>query len=178
MQGLDLCLAVRGLFLFLQGSIKMANAAVRDQEKRVVEVNRERLLETLHSNKRKHVQEYQEAMQGYKSILLDKIKQEFQRAAKQLIESQKSIESKVASFTDEDISKQRDYFTIVDAISIEMKVPRSYEKEYNAAIDIASWDVNETMELTHAEFTCFVRDEWDWKQNFEAISAIYKAAKI
>ena len=45
----------------------------------------------------------------------------------------------------------------------------------DAAIDMAKWDVRETLELTHAEFTCFVRDQWDWKSGFEAISQIYRA---
>ena len=62
----------------------------------------------------------------------------------------------------------------IDGISVEMKVPRSYAKEYDAAIDMAKWDVRETLELSHAEFTCFVRDQWDWKAGFEAVSMLYK----
>ena len=61
----------------------------------------------------------------------------------------------------------------MDSISVEMRVPRCYDKEYDAAIDMAKWDVRETLELTHAEFTCFVRDQWDWTSEFTAISAMY-----
>lgn len=43
-----------------------------------------------------------------------------------------------------------------------------------AAIDMAKWDIRETLVLTHAEFTCFVRDQWDWKSGFEAVSMLYK----
>ena len=58
-----------------------------------------------------------------------------------------------------------------------MRVPRCFKDEYDDAIDMAKWDVRETLVLTYAEFTCFVRDEWDWKSGFEAVSMIYKAMK-
>lgn len=152
--------------------------ALRDQEKRTVEVNRQRLLDTLRDNKEKHVVEYEEAMAGYKAVLLEKIEQAFSDAKKQLEERYEKIKSKVEKFTDADIAKQHDAFLLVEEVAVEMKVPRSYEKDYNAAIDMAHWDVRETLELTHAEFNCFVRDQWDWKSGFEAVSMMYKAKMI
>ena len=83
----------------------------------------------------------------------------------------------MAAFTDADIAKQQDFVTLVEDVTIQMKVPRSYAKEYEAAIDMAEWDVRETLELTHAEFTCFVRDQWDWKSGFEAVSNLYKNSR-
>ena len=153
-------------------------SALEDQSQRVVEVDRERLLAALIANKEKHVAEYNEAMEGYKSVLLQKIDEAFKNAKKELEESERLIKEKVENFTEEDIKKQRDYIAIVNPINVEMKVPRSFESEYNAAIAIATWDVNKTMKLSAAEFNCFVRDEWDWKPNFEAISAIYKAKRF
>ena len=84
----------------------------------------------------------------------------------------------VACLTDAEIENQRDVITLLDAFHVEMKVPRCFKKEYDAAIDMARWDVRETLVLTYAEFTCFVRDEWDWKRGFDAITAVYKAAKF
>jgi hypothetical protein len=154
----------------------MAAIARMDQEKRTVEVNRLKLIETLEANRTKHVQDYEEAMAGYKAVLLSKIDEAFDDAKKQLETKYEKTKSRVAAFTDADIAKQRDSFTLIDDITVEMKVPRSYAKEYDAAIDMAKWDVRETLELTHAEFTCFVRDQWDWKSGFEAVSMLYKAA--
>lgn len=153
----------------------MTAIAQRYQEKRTVEVNRQRLIETLESNREKHVQDYEEAMAGYKAVLLTKIDEAFGDAQKQLHVKYEKTKAKVAAFTDADIAKQRDHFTLIEDITVEMKVPRSYAKEYDAAIDMAKWDVRETLELTHAEFTCFVRDQWDWKSGFEAVSMLYKA---
>ena len=151
----------------------MAAVAVRDQEKRKVEVNRLKLVDILRANLKKHIAEYNEAMAGYKAELLDRINQAFDKAEQQLAAERKKLADKVAGFTDEDILKQNDYITLVNAIGVEMKVPRSYAKEYEAAIDMAEWDVRETLELSHAEFTCFVRDQWDWKSDFEAVTSIY-----
>lgn len=54
------------------------------------------------------------------------------------------------------------------------KIPRLFRE----CVITEKWDVNETMKLSAAEFNCFVRDEWDWKPNFEAVSAIYKAKRF
>jgi len=129
----------------------------------------------LKNNLNKHISEYDEAMLGYKAELLDKINQAFNKAEQQLVDDRKRLADKVANFTDEDILKQDDYIILVKAIGVEMKVPRSYAKEYEAAIDMAEWDARETLELSHAEFTCFVRDQWDWKSDFEAVTSIYNA---
>lgn len=156
----------------------MAMLAKRDQENRTVEVNRQQLIATLIENKEKHVAEYNEAMAGYKSVLLTKIDQAFAKARADMDTKYTKIKSKVEQLNDSDIANQRDSFTLVDEIRVEMKVPRSYAEEYDAAIDMAKWDVRETLELTHAEFTCFVRDKWEWKSGFEAVSMLYKAAKL
>lgn len=152
----------------------MAAVAQRDQEKRIVTVDRVKLISILKENRQKHSDEYEEAMAGYKNVLLSKIDESFAEAKKSLEDRYEKTKAKVSNFTDEDISKQNDYFTLIDEISVEMKVPRSFVKEYDAAIDMAVWDVRDTLDLTYAEFTCYVRDMWDWKGSFEAISAIYK----
>lgn len=152
----------------------MANVARQDQQKRTIEVNREKLVEILESNKIKHLKDYEEAKEGYKETLLTKLSTAFDDAKKQLEDRYSKIKEKVSNFTNEDIEKQTDYFQLVKDITVTMPVPRSYEEEYNAAIDMAKWDVRETLELTYAEFNCFVRDNWDWKAEFENVSVMYK----
>ena len=154
----------------------MAAAARIDQAKRTVEVNRVALIEALKENREKHIKEYEEAMAGYKSRLLESIDSAFEEAKCSLEKQYEKTVEKVRNLTDDDIAKQSDFMTLVDSVTVEMKVPRSYASEYDAAIDVAMWDVRETLELSHAEFTCFVRDSWEWKSRFEAVSAMYKAA--
>jgi hypothetical protein len=152
----------------------MAAIAREDQQKRTVQVDRQALLSTLIANKAKHVAEYNEAVEGYRLLAVGKIEEAYESALKQLGEKYKKLVHKTANLKDSDIPKQRDTMVLVEPISVEVKVPRSYEEEYAAAIDMVSWDVRQTLELTHAEFTCFVRDQWDWKSGFEAVSMLYK----
>jgi hypothetical protein len=152
----------------------MAALAMDDQKKRSVEVNRVKLLATLKENLTTHVAEYEEAMAGYKSELISRTKVAFEKAKVKLAEKETATLAKFAKLTQEDIVKQRDYVTLLESETIEMKVPRSFAEEYKAAIDMFTWDVREVIELTYAEFTCFVRDQWDWKAGFTAVSAMYK----
>lgn len=148
--------------------------AQKDQEKRITTVNRNELLNKLCDNLKKHIKDYDEAMKGYKSVLLSKIDLAFTKARKDLEAKNIAVVDKVRGLTDEDITKQSDRFIILDTIYVDMKVPRSYADEYRAAIDLFTWEVEETVELSYAEFGCFVRDMWDWQLEFKAISAMYK----
>ncbi len=147
-----------------------------DKEQRTVVVDRIKLIATLENNLTKHVQEHSEAMAGYKDALSSKIDSAFESAKTKLDRLHVEAKAKVAALTDEEITKSRDHFTLIDGVTVEMKVPRSYASEYEAAIDMAKWDTRETLELTSAEFSCFVRDQWDWKVEFMAVSAIYNKA--
>lgn len=151
----------------------MAQIAQQDLRARKVEVNRTKLIETLKANKEKHVKDYEEAKAGYKSALLTKLDSAVEDARKSIEKQYTKRKEEISAITDEDIENQQDYVQLLPAVTVQMKVPRSYAKEYDAAIDIATWDVRETLELSNAEFTCFVRDEWDWKEEFTATSKIY-----
>lgn len=142
---------------------------------RKVQVNRVKLLETLRANKEQHIKDYNDAMAGYKSQLLTRIDEAFARAKEKIDYQYTRFKTKISNLTDEDILKQSDSFVIFDEISVDMKVPRCYDKEYESAIDLAEWDVNETLELSYAEFVCFVKDEWDWKSDFNETLSFYKS---
>jgi len=161
----------------------MANAARKSLEERTIEVNRRELLKTLLENKERHIQDYEAAVEGYKRHLLQKIQTAYEDTKKIIgNKHKKSIDLAESLESVEDIEKQTDFFIFNGPIVItlifhslsDMRVPRCYSKEYDAAIEIANWDVRDTIELTHAEFTCFVRDLWDWKMEFNTISQLYK----
>lgn len=151
----------------------MANEAKRDMQKRNVEVSRKDLISALKENREQHIKNYEEAMLGYKNSLLQKLEEGYKKACKDLDVRYEKVKRNVQDMQDEDIAKQRDYVTLVDAVTVEMRVPRCYSEEYDAAISIAEWDVRENLELTYAEFNCFVRDQWDWKSDFENVTKMY-----
>jgi hypothetical protein len=131
-------------------------------------------LQKLIENRANHVRDFSEAMAGYRTALRSKVDQAYSEAKVKLDWRYSKATAKIASMTDEDIQKQDDWFQLIDAVQVEMKVPRSFESEYDAAVDMAQWDIRETLELTHAEFACFIRDKWDWSSKFDNVSAFYK----
>ncbi len=155
----------------------MAAAAQNDQKKRTVKVDRLKLVAKLQENCEQHTKDYQEAVEGYRATLLSKMETAFADAKLQMESDFEVARRKVENLKDKDIPNQSEYVNLVDSISVKMQVPRSYEKEYRAAIDMFLWDVETVVELTGAEFNCFVRDEWDWSQEFERITMSYKALR-
>lgn len=152
---------------------EMANLAKQAMRERDVEVDRKKLIETLETNKNRHVELYNEAIAGYKEAARSKLKEDGERARQKLEKNLARVGEAIEDFDPDKPHKFTDYFTLVEQVVMTLPVPKSYEAAYDAAIDIAKWDVNETMKLTFAEFNCFVRDEWDWKDNFLEVSNSY-----
>lgn len=150
--------------------------AVRDQEKREVEVNRMKLIETLEKNKEQHVKDYKEALAGYKEKATEKLSEEYLKAKVSLEKNLEQARKKIQDFDPED-PESTGYLQLINGVKVEMRVPYNYEDEYDAAIDLAKWDVNETIKLSFFEFQCFVRDKWDWKDDFTAVSSMYVKGK-
>lgn len=151
----------------------MANIARMDQEKRTVEVNRLSLVRTLETNLKSHIAAYKAAVKGYRDAAMEKLRHERERAAEKLEKQMELALSTINDFDEDNPTDTPDYLTLVREVSIRMEVPRNYAAEYEAAIDMAKWDVRETLELTHAEFQCFVRDKWDWKRSFLEVTGMY-----
>lgn len=154
----------------------MANIARRDQTERVVEVNRGKLVETLKANRTAHIENYKVAITGYRVMAIAKLKEGYEAAKSKLEKNLKRGIASLDEFDPENPDSASDYLTLVEGIQVSLKVPRNYSKEYDAAIDMAEWDVRETLELTHAEFQCFVRDEWNWTNDFSTTNAMYRAS--
>jgi ferritin-like protein len=151
----------------------MANLAKKHLVEREVEVDRRKLVETLKENKEKHVKLFKEAILGYREAARRKLSEDGEKAKKEL---EKNLAKVGEAIDDFDVNKPNnfnDYFVLVQQIVMTLPVPKSYEGAYDAAIAIAEWEVNDTMTLTFAEFNCFVRDEWDWKENFLNVSNSY-----
>lgn len=148
----------------------MAAIAIEEQSKRKIQVNRQQLLEELRKNLKKHVKNYKEAVEGYKELAMQELEKGVEKAKKRFADNVEHAKLKINSFTEGDVC---DYFTVVESYAVTIKAPRNYSKEYEAAIAMVEWDVRDMLELTAAEFNCFVRDEWDWKSDFDRVSTSY-----
>lgn len=151
----------------------MAHLAKQALQERETEVKREDLLKTLIENREKHVKLYHEALAGYKAAAAQKLREDGEKARHQLEKNLKHVAAEIEEFDPERPSRFGDHVVLIQQVVMTMPVPKCYAAAYDAAIDMARWDVNPTMKLSFAEFNCFVRDQWDWKSDFTETALHY-----
>lgn len=98
--------------------------------KRVMTVNKEKLIAKLKENRDAHVEEYHKAVSAYKSEALKQLKAQIDEA--------ESGSLKVA---------------------VNLTSPVNAEKNYNDIIQMFEWDILEEVELEQSEFREYVQDE-------------------
>lgn len=110
-----------------------------------ISVDRTQLLEKLLSNREKHIQAYTEAMEGYRRSMV--------RVLEKLLGDAKD-------------GKDVGHF-------IELTRPESHEEEYDLAIEMLRWSVEETVVIDLGDFRKFVQDKWAWSEAFALTNATY-----
>lgn len=151
----------------------MASKALSNQMTRIVRVNRIGLVETLKKNRSSHIEQFDEAMLGYKELALLKIEEAFVGLEDRLRYRKEEITTKIKSFTAETAGNFSDYLVILEQVVVNLKLPVSYADAYDAAIDMATFDTREELELSGAEFQCFCRNVWDWTYEFANTTNMY-----
>lgn len=116
---------------------------------RTVNLNKIELLDIVRKNKDEHIKQYAESVTDYKAAVV------------------KITKDNVKLANTGDLDK------IAKIKSIPQR-PASYEDAYERAIRMLELSVDETIELEEHIFNQLVLDEWSWKQNFVASSALYK----
>jgi hypothetical protein len=115
-----------------------------------VKVNRIELLGIVRDNKEKHIKEFNESVEDYKSAAI-KVTQANLKLA-----------------------KSGDLDQIAKIKGMPQK-PVSYEKEYNRAERMLELSVEEVIEVEQDVFNQLVLDEWSWKNAFVASASLYKS---
>lgn len=115
-----------------------------------VKVNRQELLDIVRANKDKHVADFNESVEDFK------------------VAAVKLAEANLA------LAQTGDVDSIVKMKSVPSR-PASYEKEYTRAIRMLELSVDETIDVEQDVFNQLVLDEWHWKNQFAASSALYKS---
>lgn len=152
----------------------MARLALAEQAKRDVHVSREKLLATLKSNREKHIKDYEEAMAGYKEQAMASLEKAVEAARSGIEKNYLEAKRKIEAFDPNDAGTNIDYMVLVKEACLRLPLPVCYSKAYDSAIATTEWDEREVLELTHAQFECFVRDIWDWSEEFVGVTSIYK----
>ncbi len=103
-----------------------------------VRVDKGFLLSKLESNKDQHEDTYKKAMKAWHSKILDTLNKELKK-----------------------VKADKTYYPKVFVVK-----PNSHTVDYERVIDMLEASLDDEFELTSAEFSQYVRDEWDWKESF------------
>jgi hypothetical protein len=115
-----------------------------------VKINRLELLTIVRENKDTHIADFNESVEDYKKAAI------------------KLAESNLEKANSGDLEK----ISLMKAIPSK---PVSYEKEYSRAIRMLELSVEDVIEVEQDVFNQLVLDEWHWKHQFAASSALYKS---
>ena len=115
-----------------------------------VKMNRLELLKIVKENAVKHVQDYDEAVQDYKTAVVKLAKTNLKLANSGELEEIRRIKNLP-------------------------QAPANYADNYTRAIRMLELSVENTIDVEEHIFNQLVLDEWGWKQAFVAQSALYKS---
>lgn len=113
----------------------------------------------LKENRAKHATDYEESMEGYRE--------------KALAEIEKAITTLGKLHTEVGTGKE----FVLTPVYFSLKEPESHLDDYDQMIDLFEMIVDEEIELDTSEFTRYMRDNWEWAQEFRTVNAAYKAFK-
>jgi len=107
------------------------------------------LLKTVKANREKHITEYNEAIAGYRTTCIAKMK-----------------ENLAAAEAGDEIKT-----------GLNVARPESHEKDYDRAISMLTWTQDTIVELGAHDFDRYVNDDWAWQQAFKAVNSMYLSSK-
>lgn len=138
----------------------MRDMIERGMKSRRITVKREALLETVKTNRVAHIEAYEQAMEGYREELRNKL---IQHAVK--IKAFAEGIDKGSDLDDLQANPGRE--------TVKLTQPESHEKSYDAAISMLEMEVREEIDISTEEHACYVMDDWDWKSDFRRVSSSY-----
>ena len=123
---------------------------IRRNVRHAVKVNRKELLKIVTDNKEKHIKDFLESVEDYKTATL------------------KLAEANL------ELVKTGDLEQIAKTKPMPGK-PVSYENNYTRAIRMLELSVEKEIDVEEDVFNQLVLDEWAWKNQFIASSTLYKS---
>lgn len=122
-----------------------------NQHNRSVNVSRKELLTALIANLAAHRKDYLEAVADYRVKVLHDLKKKTKEATKA---------------TDEQLLRMSHLY---------FNPPQNHEQEYLDMIEMFEMSVDENINLDHASFKAYFKNEWPWSQQFAATAMAYKS---
>lgn len=126
---------------------------------REVKVRRLELIDTLKANRQQHVEDYEEAVKGYKEAALKRAQEIYDE-----------VREKIGRL------KEGQMITGI-SLSFNLPTPENHSGAYDQIIRMMEMEVRDEIDLTASQFGCFVMDDWDWSTNVTHINALYGVKK-
>lgn len=105
---------------------------------RTVKVAKEDLIARIKSNMEKHRAEFEGGLETYRKAVVQELEEWLDRAREG---------RRVEAYT-------------------QLRAPEDHMEDYRQVLDMLKMSVDSEIELTHQEFSQFVRDDWGWKEQF------------
>lgn len=110
-----------------------------------VEVDRTKLLDILRTNRDEHRNLFEKALSIYQERLLKHLERRIEEVKK---------------------GQKIDHY-------IRMPVPEDHTSDYDRVIKMVEMSLSDEIELTAADFSQYVMDDWSWKESFASNTTSY-----
>lgn len=110
-----------------------------------VTVRKDEFIQRVQANRDKHRATFEKALEGYKALML------------------RELEHRI-----HDLKRGRR----IDRY-IRLDEPEDHTDDYDRVLEMARMSVEDTIDLTGQDFAMYVMDQWSWKHDFEATTAMY-----
>lgn len=141
---------------------------------RKIVVNKAELLAKLRDNLIQHLEDYADAVEGYKEEAKIKLQAGMQKAQEKI---QKAYSRTLNEIENYDPESAQDVVVFCDSIRFDLVAPKNFAEAYEQAIEMLEWESRQEVELSSYEFRCYVMDKWDWMDEFVASNTRYLAMK-
>lgn len=113
-----------------------------------INVDKDQLTQTLVANREKHGAAYQKAKAGYIKVTTKQLEEYVERLANGELLVQRFINAP----------------------------PEDHTDDYDDAISMMEWSLNDRIELTQSQFKQYVQDDWGWKESWITSNTAYLEA--
>lgn len=117
-----------------------------------ITVEKDKLLETLKTNRKKHAEDYKNAYNRYYNTCIN----ELEGRVAELRETIKH--SNPSSFLKFDLTN---------------RYPQDYTNVYDQVIEMLEFCNADSIEITNSQYESWVKDDWDWKESFMLSTSAY-----
>ena len=117
-------------------------------------VQRKRLINIIDLNRAKHIITHDKALVGWKRKQIESIKKASTKALKVARAGKQAL------------------------LGVHMPKPVSYEDQYNRVLGMLRMDTSATIKLDANDYNRYVKDEWEWGNDFANSTAMYANVKV